>query len=70
MDNAAYNMICYTTEIQDETRLDQKGGSLGIVQLIKIWPYWQMNKPEFHAENEIHKIIWDFEIQSKPEDQT
>ena len=24
---------------------------------------WHMHKPKFDLENEIHKILWDFEIQ-------
>ena len=35
----------------------------GIVQEIKIWPRWEIHKPEFIRENGTYKILWDFEKQ-------
>ena len=48
--------------------MSRKVDSLGIVQEIKIWPYWQVeerDKIEFVQENETHKILWNTD---KPKD--
>ena len=39
-----------------------EGDPLGIVQEIEIWPYMLMQV--FITENEMHKILWDFETQT------
>ena len=41
-----------------------EGDPLGIVQKIKIWPFYQMQKPESVLANETHEILNDFEIQT------
>ena len=50
--------------IQNLKWLGGKGDPLGIVQEIKIdhITKWYMHKPESVLKNEIHKILWDFEI--------
>ena len=45
-------------------RQGRDGDPLRIVQEIKIWPFHQMHKPECVPENETHKILCDFELQT------
>ena len=56
--------------------LDGKVDPVEIVHIIKIWPYHQIvyaqKITESIQDNEIQKILWDFEIKTnhlKPEDQ-
>ena len=58
-------IICEYSKLSQKeykTRYDWvgKGDPLGIVQVIKIWPYY--HKLESVLENETHKILWDFKI--------
>ena len=50
----------------DKRRQSGKGDPLGIVQEIKIWPYYRMvcAKPESIQKDRAHKILWDFEIET------
>ena len=54
-----------TKGIQKRARPGGEGDPLGIVQEIKIWPYYQMVYTEnrIHPRNENHKLL-DFEIQT------
>ena len=55
-----------TKRIQEQTRLGEKDDPLGIVQEIKIWPYYQMVDAltRLSPKNEKNKILWDFETQT------
>ena len=54
-----------TNGIQEETWLGRKVDPLGIVQKIKIWTCWQMVYAQIRIclKNEMHKILWDFDLQ-------
>ncbi len=43
-----------------------QGDPLVIVQEIEVLPYtkWYMHNSEYVLENETHKLLWDFEIQT------
>ena len=55
-----------TEGVQGETRLGRQGNPLGNVQEISIRPYKQMvyAQPAPVLENDSHKLLWDFNIQT------
>ena len=55
-----------TESVLDWAWLGRQGDSLGIEQIIEIWPYEQIvyTQPESTLGNEMHKLLWDFEIQT------
>ena len=55
-----------TIGVKNKKRLCGKGDPQGIMQEIKIdhTTKCYLLKPEFVLENETHKILWDFEIQT------
>ena len=55
-----------TEGVQGETRLGRQGNPLGNVQEISIRPYKQMVyvQPAPVLENDSHKLLWDFNIQT------
>ena len=52
--------------LQVEARLGVKGDPLGSVQEIQIWTTikWYIQKPESILDNERHKILWNFLMQT------
>ena len=55
-----------TEGVQGETWLGRQGDPLGNVQEISIRPYkqWYMHNPAPILENNSHKLLWDFNIQT------
>ena len=54
-----------TEGVQGETQLGWQGDPLGNVQEIEIWHLkWYMPHPVPVIENDIHKLLWDFNIQT------
>ena len=55
-----------TEGVYDDTRLGRQGNPLGNVQEISILPYKQMvyAQPAPVLENDSHKLLWDFNIQT------
>ena len=53
-----------TEGVQGETRLGRQGDPQGNVQEISIRPYQQMVYAQPVLENDSHKLLWDFNIQT------
>ena len=54
-----------TEGVQGETRLSRQGDPLGNEQEISIRLYkWYMHNPAPVLENDSHKLLWDFNIQT------